>query len=215
MKCIYCSPPSWWATIKDKRIKSWCLCPTSHLVCLGASPGADNYVTDPLSHRASSVHPVHLWALQLSEPSQPHCCEWRLVQCHNLSASRIPTVMSQSPTVPISHLDREGPSEVDRVVKGVQLALGIVTARFSLAVQRTIGLCWQHIYIIFLSKKDPDSMMMAAQLLNKNLKWLENKLRFRRWPISKFYTKMHQLDIWAIMHRRGKRLGGGQGGLHK
>lgn len=106
--------------------------------------------------------------------------------------------MSQSPTVPISHLDREGPSEVDRVVKGVQLALGIATARFSLAVQRTMGLClqcWQHIYIIFLSKKDPDSMMMAAQLLNKNLKWLENKLRFRRWPISKFYTEMHQLDI--------------------
>lgn len=55
--------------------------------------------------------------------------------------------MSQRPTVPISHLDREGPSEVDRVVKGVQLALGIATARLSLAVQRMLELylqCWQH-----------------------------------------------------------------------
>lgn len=64
--------------------------------------------------------------------------------------------MLQSPTVPISHLDREGP-EVDTVVKGVQLALGIATAQLSLAVQRTRGLylqCWQHIYIIFVSGKE-------------------------------------------------------------
>lgn len=51
--------------------------------------------------------------------------------------------MSQSPTVPISHLDREGPSEVDRVVKGVQLALGIATTRLSLAVQRMLELYLQ------------------------------------------------------------------------
>lgn len=122
-----------------------------------ASPGDDNYVTDPLSSRASSVQLVHLWALQLSEPSQPHCCEWQHVQCRNLSASKIPTVMSQSPTVPISHLDHKGPSEVDRVVKGVQLALGIATVRLNLAAQRTMGLypqCWQHIYIIFVSRKE-------------------------------------------------------------
>lgn len=123
MKCIYCCPLSWWSKIKDQRIKYCCFGPPGS----SASPGADNYVTDPLSYRASSLQPIHLWALQLSEPSQPHCCEWQFVQRRNLSVSKIPTVMSQSPTVPISHLGHEGPSEVDRVVKGVQLALGIAT----------------------------------------------------------------------------------------
>lgn len=54
--------------------------------------------------------------------------------------------MSQSPTVPISHLDRGRPSEVDRVVKGVQLAQGIATTWLGLAVQRMLALhlqCWQ------------------------------------------------------------------------
>lgn len=128
MNCIHCSLPSLWATIKDNRVKYWCLWPTFRLVRRDSSPGADNYGADPLSYRVSSVQPVHLWALQLSEPFQPHCCEWQLVRRRNLSASKIPSVMSQSPTVPISHLDRKGPSEVDTAVKGVQLALGIAAA---------------------------------------------------------------------------------------
>lgn len=71
-----------------------------YLAHLAPAPGAHNYAIDPLTCWASSVQPIHLWALQLSEPSQPHRCEWQLVQHHNLSGNEIPTATSQCQTLP-------------------------------------------------------------------------------------------------------------------
>lgn len=191
---VFTIPRNWGG--QQKIRKYWRLWPAFHPAHLDASPGAHNYAIDPLSYRASSVQPIHLWALQLSELSQPHCCEWQLVQHRNLSGSKIPAAMSQSPTVPISHLDREGPSEVDRVVKGVQLALGIYPARLSLAGQGMLEVylqCWQHhLHHLCELKKNGFTLSNSIQDQGKNLKcpdtWGGKRLRGwdeMRWNASR------------------------------
>lgn len=71
-----------------------------HMADLAAAPGAHDYSIDPSTGWVPFVQPIQLWALQLSEPSQPHCCEWQLVQHCNLSGNEIPTAMSSHLTFP-------------------------------------------------------------------------------------------------------------------
>lgn len=96
----------WWETnTLNKKNRMWtqnalwpflvCFCSGPvHLAHLASAPGAHDYTIDPLTFWVSSVQTIHLWALQLSEPSQPQCCEWQLVQHCNLSGNEILTATS-------------------------------------------------------------------------------------------------------------------------
>ena len=107
------------------------------LVHLAPAHGANDYTIDPLTGWVSFFQPIQLWALQLSEPSQPHCCEWQFVQHCNLSGNEIPTAMSSQQT--LSHKSPWSWRAV-RAWQGserAQVALEITGAQISLAAQST------------------------------------------------------------------------------
>lgn len=108
-----------------------------HLAHLAPAPGAHDYTIDPLTGWASSVQPIHLRALQLSEPSQPRGCEWQLVQHCNLSGNEIPTATSYSRRSPYKSPWSWRAGRCWQGCERAQLASESTLAQLSLAAKST------------------------------------------------------------------------------